>query len=154
MVSPAIEYVVEQANKRYNPQSWNLYSFHCSDGDNWKLDTDKCLKAASSIKDLCQLYSYCEIEPDDERLKSATFYRAKGCSACGMTGYAGRSGLHELLVPDEEVKRLVVQRSDAGIIKRAAVESGMRTLMEDGAIKAMAGDTTVEEVVRIATAGD
>ena len=69
MVSPAIEYVVEQANKRYNPQSWNLYSFHCSDGDNWKSDMDKCFKAASSIKDLCQLYSYCEIEPDEDRIK-------------------------------------------------------------------------------------
>ena len=56
------------------------------------------------------------------------------------------------MVPDEEVKRLVVEKSDAGLIKKAAVNAGMKTLLEDGALKAMTGMTTVEEVMRIATA--
>ncbi len=88
----------------------------------------------------------------DPRLKTATFFSAAGCGECGMSGYAGRSGLHELMIPEEEVKRLVVHKSDAGAIKKAAVLGGMKTLLEDGAIKAMTGVTTVEEVVRIATA--
>ncbi len=92
------------------------------------------------------------LDPADPRLETATFHKAAGCPECGMSGYAGRSGLHELLVPDEEVKRIVVDRGDAGQIKKAALKAGMRTLLMDGALKAMNGTTTVEEVVRIATA--
>ncbi len=92
------------------------------------------------------------LTPDAPQLRTATFFRAKGCPQCGFNGYAGRSGLHELLVPDEEVKRLVVAKADAGAIKKAAVRAGMKTLLTDGAIKAMEGKTTIEEVMRIATA--
>jgi general secretion pathway protein E len=93
-----------------------------------------------------------QLDPADPRLKTATFHSAVGCSECGMSGYSGRAGLHELMVPDEGIKRIVVERGDAGQIKKAAVAGGMRTLLVDGALKAMKGDTTVEEVVRIATA--
>ena len=93
-----------------------------------------------------------QMKQDDPRLATATFFSAKGCGECGMSGYAGRSGLHELLVPDEEIKRIVVDRGDAGQIKKAAIRGGMRTLLMDGAIKSMNGQTTIEEVVRIATA--
>jgi general secretion pathway protein E len=91
---------------------------------------------------------------DDPKVKVATFFRAKGCPQCGMSGYAGRAGLHELLIPNEEIKRQVVARSDAGTIKRAAVAMGMETLLSDGAIKVMQGKTTVEEVMRIANADE
>ena len=94
------------------------------------------------------------LESTDPRLATATFFRAKGCPQCSMSGYAGRSGLHELLIPTEEIKRLVVSRADAGTIKRAAVAQGMETLLTDGAIKCMAGKTTVEEVMRIANADE
>jgi len=94
------------------------------------------------------------LKRSDARLKTATFYRAKGCPQCSMSGYAGRSGLHELLIPNEEIKRLVVSKSDAGAIKRAAVAGGMATLRDDGAQKCMAGFTTVEEVMRIANADE
>ncbi|MBM4345391.1 MAG: type II secretion system ATPase GspE [Deltaproteobacteria bacterium] len=90
------------------------------------------------------------LDKADPRLATATFYRAKGCPQCSMSGYSGRSGLHELLIPTEDIKRLVVARSDAGAIKRVAVAQGMQTLLADGAIKCMQGKTTVEEVMRIA----
>ncbi len=90
--------------------------------------------------------------PDDPRLATATFFAAKGCPQCSMSGYAGRMGLHELLIPNEDVKRLVVSKNDAGAIKRAAVANGMLTLLHDGAVKCMLGRTTVEEVMRIANA--
>jgi general secretion pathway protein E len=92
------------------------------------------------------------LTPDDPRLEGATFFSAKGCPQCSMSGYAGRMGLHELLVPNEEVKRLVVSKNDAGAIKRCAVANGMLTLLHDGAYKCMLGKTTVEEVMRIANA--
>ncbi len=92
------------------------------------------------------------LTPDDARLKGATFFAAKGCPQCSMSGYAGRMGLHELLIPNEDVKRLVVSKNDAGAIKRAAVANGMLTLLHDGAYKCMLGRTTVEEVMRIANA--
>jgi general secretion pathway protein E len=86
----------------------------------------------------------------DPEVQKATFFRSKGCPQCGMSGYAGRCGLHELLTPNEEIKRLVVSKADAGTIKKAAVQTGMKTLMADGAWKCMTGVTTVEEVMRIA----
>ncbi len=69
LVSSALLKVLYIVGERYHPSLWNIYCFQCSDGDNWKSDMDKCFKAASSIKDLCQLYSYCEIEPDEDRIK-------------------------------------------------------------------------------------
>lgn len=69
MVSPAIDYVIEQANKRFNPQSWNLYAFHCSDGDNWGEDMDKTITSNEALKQMCQFYGYCEITPEDERIR-------------------------------------------------------------------------------------
>tara|TARA_R110002153_G_scaffold251248_1_gene408185 strand:+ start:687 stop:1865 length:1179 start_codon:yes stop_codon:yes gene_type:complete len=69
MVSPTIEYVIEQANKRYNPSSWNLYAFHCSDGDNWGDDMDKTIKNNEILKNMCQFYGYCEITPETDRIK-------------------------------------------------------------------------------------
>ncbi len=92
------------------------------------------------------------LDKSDPRLATATFFSAKGCPQCSMSGYAGRMGLHELLVPNEDVKRLVVSKNDAGAIKRGAVANGMLTLLHDGAYKCMLGRTTVEEVMRIANA--
>ena len=63
-VSPALEYVYEQMQKRYNPKSWNLYTFQCSDGDNWTSDNAKTLEAAKKLKEICQLFGYCEVDPN------------------------------------------------------------------------------------------
>ncbi len=63
-VSPALEYVYEQMQKRYNPKSWNLYTFQCSDGDNWTSDNEKTLEAAKKLRDICQLFGYCEVDPN------------------------------------------------------------------------------------------
>lgn len=65
MVSPTIEYVTEQIQKRYNPRSWNVYAFHCSDGDNWSSDMQKTIDRNTVLKDLVQFYGYCEIVPHE-----------------------------------------------------------------------------------------
>jgi general secretion pathway protein E len=78
-----------------------------------------------------------------------TFSRGVGCSACAQTGYRGRSGIYELLLVDDDIRRLVTAKADAAKIKQAAVARGMSTLKEEGAAKVLEGLTTTEEVVRI-----
>jgi type IV pilus assembly protein PilB len=80
--------------------------------------------------------------------ESPTFYRPVGCDWCGGTGYRGRVGIYEMMVVSEDVRSLVLQRSSAGEIGRAAEETGMRRLREDGLLKAARGITTIEEVLR------
>lgn len=76
-----------------------------------------------------------------------TLYRARGCDKCDNKGFSGRLGIYELLVADEMVGRKVLANADAQSIRRAAQAQGMDTLRDDGARKALAGKTTVEEVV-------
>lgn len=65
-LSPAVRKVTEIAYERYHPDSWNIYAFHCSDGDNWGDDLEKSVTASRELKDLCQMYCYCEVIPTDE----------------------------------------------------------------------------------------
>ncbi|HEY5960749.1 MAG TPA: type II secretion system protein GspE, partial [Polyangiaceae bacterium] len=76
-----------------------------------------------------------------------TFYRAKGCPQCDQKGYTGRIGIYELLLVDDVVGNLILQKADAQTIKRAAQVQGMDSLRDDGARKVLLGKTTVEEVV-------
>ncbi len=68
LISSALELSLEIINKRFHPSSWNVYAFHCSDGDNWPVDNDKAVDLSTRIRDICQLYGYCEIKPDNEDL--------------------------------------------------------------------------------------
>jgi type II secretory ATPase GspE/PulE/Tfp pilus assembly ATPase PilB-like protein/ribonuclease HII len=74
------------------------------------------------------------------------FYRAVGCDKCGKTGYKGRVGLHELLVGDDDVKKLIQERARVAEIFVAAVANGMRTLKMDGMEKIMLGLTDLKQV--------
>ena len=78
-------------------------------------------------------------------------YRAKpgGCVECQQTGYLGRSGIHELLVINEEVKALILQKVGSSAIKNKAYEFGFHTLRQDGGLKVLAGETSVEEVMMV-----
>jgi general secretion pathway protein E len=78
-----------------------------------------------------------------------TTYRGKGCEHCAFTGYYGRAGIFELLVVDEDIRRLVLQNADSNALRESARRAGMRTLMEDGALKIKAGMTTLSEVLRV-----
>jgi general secretion pathway protein E len=100
-------------------------------------------------------------EPDAELLERLgaggdaprMLYGAKGCDRCNQTGYFGRSALLEVLVMDDALRRLVLQRADAREIEKAAVEAGMRTLYQDGLRKAAEGITSIEEVLRVTWGG-
>ena len=72
-----------------------------------------------------------------------------GCVPCRGTGFRGRTGIHELLVIDDEARTLVMRRADATALRRHATATGMTTLREDGFAKARAGITTEPEVLRV-----
>jgi len=80
-------------------------------------------------------------------------YRARegGCAACLNAGYKGRTAIYELLMIDDRIRQLAIKNADAGTIKKAAIEAGMRTLREDGAQKVLAGMTSAAEVMMITT---
>jgi type IV pilus assembly protein PilB len=85
--------------------------------------------------------------------KKVTLFRGKGCKRCFNTGYKGRVGITEILIFSPKMKELVLARAGEFKIKGAAREEGMKTMREDGLAKAVAGLTTIEEVIRV-TAGD
>jgi type II secretory ATPase GspE/PulE/Tfp pilus assembly ATPase PilB-like protein len=87
--------------------------------------------------------SWVESYGSDGQLK---FHRAAGCDKCNKTGYKGRVGLHELLVADDEIKRLIQERARVAEIFVAAVASGMRTLKMDGMEKILMGLTDLKQV--------
>lgn len=82
-----------------------------------------------------------------------TIYRAHGCSACRDSGFSGRRVITEVLILSQSVREAILRRANADEIKKIARQEGMTTLRESGIRKAIEGETTVEEVIRI-TAGD
>ncbi|HWM29729.1 MAG TPA: ATPase, T2SS/T4P/T4SS family [Woeseiaceae bacterium] len=86
--------------------------------------------------------------PPDFPDKSGPFFKAVGCRECRNTGFQGRKGIFELLVMNDEVRELVLERSSAGKIKNKGLEHGLILLRDDGWNKVRKGVTTLEEVVR------
>ena len=70
-ISSAPALVNEIISKRYHPGSWNIYAFHCSDGDNWPEDNLKAVNEAMKIKNIAQLYCFIEVVPQEDELKWA-----------------------------------------------------------------------------------
>ena len=84
-----------------------------------------------------------------EDLAGARFVKGRGCSACKQTGYQGRVGVYEVLIPNELVRSAVLEQRTSYEIRQISIEhSGLVTLLEDGLVKAAAGITSVEEVLR------
>jgi len=81
--------------------------------------------------------------------RARELHRGRGCEQCKQTGYKGRTGIYELLVMDDRIRSLVLERAPAGAIRDVACEHGMRTLRQDGWNKVLNGITTAEEVVRV-----
>jgi type II secretory ATPase GspE/PulE/Tfp pilus assembly ATPase PilB-like protein len=75
-----------------------------------------------------------------------TLYRAKGCDACGNTGYKGRVGLHELLIASDHIKKLIQEHARVADILAVSLEEGMRTLKMDGVEKVLQGITDMPQV--------
>ena len=77
------------------------------------------------------------------------FYKGGGCKVCKNTGYKGRIAIFEMLLLNDKIRDLILAKVSSSQIKHAAQEAGMKTLREDGITKALAGFTTIDEVIRV-----
>ena len=76
-------------------------------------------------------------------------YQGKGCPVCHQTGYQDRIGIFEVLLIDDEIRQAVINKKDAGIIRKIAHKNGMKLMIEDGLEKVKEGITSIEEVIRV-----
>jgi len=77
-------------------------------------------------------------------------YKGKGCSECGTSGYLGRVGIYEVLPSADKIAQVILQHPDTNAIEKQAMADGMITMKQDGYLKALSGETTIEEVLRVA----
>jgi general secretion pathway protein E len=82
--------------------------------------------------------------------RKENLYQGKGCPNCIGTGYMGREGIFELMAVDDEIRELIMANAGSNKIKQIAIKKGMFTLRQDGLRKAFSGETTIEEVLRVA----
>jgi len=109
------------------------------------------------IRRLCKK---CRVEyelPDDslvdmgfslEEVKDITLWKPNGCNLCNNTGYKGRIALFEVMEINDDIRRLILDKVQSGVIKKKAIEQGMTTLRHSGLVKIKNGITSVEEVLR------
>ncbi len=116
------------------------------------------IAATRLMRKLCQVCREAYIPSEHElsllsikrnMLPEGKIYRAgHGCERCVGQGYQGRVGVYELLVFDDDIRKLVLQTQDSKAIKKLAVEKGMRTLRDSAAAKVVAGLTSLDEAIR------
>jgi type IV pilus assembly protein PilB len=120
----------------------------------------QAIMAQRLVRLICKECKQVDKEPDPVLLKMLKIgpediarhpiYKGAGCTRCQGTGYKGRSGIFEMVELNNEVRELAFSKAPTSEIRKASIASGMRTLMEDGRIKIFKGQTTPEEVARIA----
>ncbi len=81
--------------------------------------------------------------------KPAQLFVGQGCPACAHTGYQGRTGIYELLLVDDAIRKLILNRAEAAAIRQVAISQGMQTMAGDGWAKVAQGLTTTQEVLRV-----
>lgn len=86
-----------------------------------------------------------EIEMGDDL---ATAFKGEGCTYCGNTGYLGRTGVFEILIVNDGIRKIIMEGGSASDVKSAAVEAGMVTMRQDGLFKVKEGLTTTAEIMR------
>jgi type II secretory ATPase GspE/PulE/Tfp pilus assembly ATPase PilB-like protein len=84
-----------------------------------------------------------------ERGPAFHVWHAVGCDACGGSGYKGRVALHELLVSDDPTRMLIARKAPVEELRRQAIQGGMRTLLQDGIEKCLAGQTDLKQVFTV-----
>jgi type II secretory ATPase GspE/PulE/Tfp pilus assembly ATPase PilB-like protein len=112
------------------------------------------------IRVLCPKCKQPDREPDQKWLKLAgitekdlkdrTLYKPRGCDNCNGIGFRGRLGVFEMMAMNNELRRLAFERTATNKIRKAALSSGMKSLLVDGRNKILGGITTAEEIVKVA----
>ncbi len=81
--------------------------------------------------------------------EETVLYEAGGCGKCEKTGYKGRTGIHELLVASNDIKKLIATKGTAETIRNTAMAEGMRTLVQDGVVKVLRGQMDLSQLFRV-----
>jgi type IV pilus assembly protein PilB len=112
------------------------------------------------IRVLCPKCKQPDKEPDkmwlklagitDADIKERVLYKPRGCDYCTGTGFRGRIGIFEMMTMNSEIRALAFERAPTNRIRKAALASGMKSLLMDGRLKVLNGTTTAEEVVKVA----
>ncbi len=89
-----------------------------------------------------------ELGLTEEDVKGKKFYYGKGCNRCNGTGYRGRIGIFEIMIFDDEIRDLIMNRASTNVLRVAAQKKGMRTLRDNGLAVIYDGITTIDEVVK------
>lgn len=100
-------------------------------------------EASPAEKELLMPYN------EEQRKNKILLYKGQGCDLCMNSGYAGRSGIYEIMIVDREIRQLINDSHSDLEIEDAAVAAGMKTLSMNGRSKVLSGITTVEEVIRV-----
>lgn len=117
-----------------------------------------CVMAQRLVRKLCRKCRYpvqiaddvlIESGIDPEKCRDATFHDARGCDECNGTGYRGREAIVELLDLNDDVRELIIAKSPAVVLKKAAKEAGTIFLRESAVEKVIAGNTTLREINRV-----
>jgi general secretion pathway protein E len=104
----------------------------------------KCKAPAHNAEDLIGRYGFDRMAAGQE----IVLYEPVGCPSCRGTGYVGRIAIAELLVPDDNIRHLVLSRADQNEIQSAACSAGMETMFESGLEQVAAGNTSLAEIMR------
>lgn len=102
----------------------------------------KAKRALEHLSDNCGL--------DKSKFENPVFYESPGCEKCENVGYLGRLGLYEVMRLTNNLRRMILDRESAIKIEKAAIKEGMMTLEQSGVYKALRGETSLEEVYRVA----
>lgn len=118
----------------------------------------QAIMAQRLCRTLCSKCKEIDPEPDAKYLRiigmtpeevAGKSMRPVGCDNCNRTGYRGRKGIFEMMIMNTEIRELAFKQEPVGKIRQAAINAGMRTLVEDGRLKVLKGTTTADEVARM-----
>jgi type II secretory ATPase GspE/PulE/Tfp pilus assembly ATPase PilB-like protein len=90
-----------------------------------------------------------ELGVDQNEAKDLSIYKGAGCEKCAQTGFKGRQGIYELLMVNDDIRELILDKAASNIIKNKGRSNGMKTLREAGWSKVRSGISTVSEVLRV-----
>ena len=105
----------------------------------------KCREPHEALPEVVEQMSLRRYVPEGE----ITLYRPVGCPECAGTGYWGRICIIEMMTMTDHLRSLIMRHATSGDLRAAAIQEGMETMFENGLRKALAGTTTIEEVLRV-----
>ncbi|MBU0976131.1 MAG: GspE/PulE family protein [Patescibacteria group bacterium] len=111
----------------------------------------QCIQSRALSKEEIELYGkmISKFSGKDD-IRKVLVYEGKGCNSCNKTGYSGRTGIYEVLIVDEDIRKIITKtNATRDDIQKEAVAKGMTTMFEDGIRKVLMGITSIEEVVRV-----